>query len=91
MPELYRQQPISRYSVFGVPLITVTGVVAILFTLGWAAAYMRSHSEFGMTTWLALTFVSIVVVGAVVFYVMRGIKQRAGLPIELAFREIPPE
>jgi hypothetical protein len=26
-----------------------------------------------------------------VFYVMRGIKQRAGLPIELAFREIPPE
>jgi len=91
MPELYQQQPISRYRVFGVPLITVTGVMAILFTLGWSAAYFRFDSEFGMTTWLTLTFVSIIVVGAIVFYVMRGIKQRAGLPIGLAFREIPPE
>jgi basic amino acid/polyamine antiporter, APA family len=91
MPELYRQQPISRHSVAGVPLITVTGVLAIVFTLAWSAAYFRFRTEFGLTTWMMLAFIGTVVLGAIVFYVMRGIKHRAGLPIELAFREIPPE
>jgi hypothetical protein len=74
-----------------VPLITITGVLAIVFTLAWSAAYFRFDTEFGMTTWLTLTFAAIIVAGAIVFYVMRGIKHRAGLPIELAFKEIPPE
>jgi APA family basic amino acid/polyamine antiporter len=91
MPELYLQQPISRHRVFGVPLIQVTGVLAILFTLAWSAAFFRFRTEFGMTTWLEITFLAIIASGALIFYVMRSIKRRAGLPIELAFREIPPE
>jgi amino acid transporter len=91
MPDLYQQQPISRYRVLGVPLIQWTGALAILFTLAWSAAFFRFDTEFGMTRWLGLTFVAIIVLGAVTFLTMRSIKHRAGLPIELAFREIPPE
>lgn len=91
MPELYRAQWISRYRVFGIPLLVLSGIVAIAFTIFWVAAYFRFHEEFGMTLTYGIVLVVVPLAGLVLFHVMRTIRARAGLPMHLAFKEIPPE
>jgi amino acid transporter len=87
MPDLYRAQPIARHH----PTLVISGVIAVVFTLFWSAAYIKYSSEFGFKTWLGVLFVAIFVVGFVIYHVMRTTRERRGIPISLAFDEIPPE
>lgn len=87
MPELYRQQPVSRYH----PLLTISGLTATAFTLFWAASYLKFKSEFGFKTNFGALFIAIFVLGIVLFYLMRFLGERKGVPVSLAFKEIPPE
>jgi amino acid transporter len=87
MPELYRAQPIARRH----PTLVISGVVAVAFTLFWSAAYIKYSSEFGFKRWLGVLFVAIFVLGFVIYHVMRTVRERRGIPISLAFEEIPPE
>jgi len=91
MPELYAQQPISKYRVFGVPLLTVTGSIAFVWTLFWAAAYIRFADEFGMKSWIGVTFLVVIAASILLFYGMRTYKERKGIPVRLVFTQIPPE
>jgi amino acid transporter len=91
MPELYSQQPISRYKLFGIPLLQISGALAVIFTLFWTSSYLHFKTEFGMTGWIEILFIVIFVLGFVVYFVMRTIKERQGLPMRLVFSQIPPE
>lgn len=91
LPDLYRQQTISRYRVFGIPLIRITGLIAFVWTIFWASAYVKYSSEFGLEGWIAAVFAGIFLFGLALFYFMRWYKERRGIPVRLVFSQIPPE
>ena len=91
MRDLYRQQPIARVKIFGAPALVVTGIVGFLFTTFWCLAYARFPDEFGMTTWLAITVLSPFFIGIAIFFAARAYRLSRGIPIDLAFKQIPPE
>lgn len=91
MPEMYKQQPVSKYRLFGIPILAISGVVSFVYTIGWLAAYVGFSTQFGMTLPLATIVLSPALVGLVIYYVARAIRTSQGIPMELAFREVPPE
>lgn len=91
MPELYEQQPIAKYSIFGIPVLSVTGLLAFAWTIFWAAAYFKFADEFGMKSWIGILFLAVIGVAIILFYAMRAYKERRGIPVRLAFKQIPPE
>lgn len=91
MPELYRQQPISKYKALGIPVIVWTGIISFVYTSFWCLAYWKFSSEFGMTLDLALTVFSPFVIGIAIYYFARAQRRAQGIPMDLVFKQIPPE
>lgn len=91
MPELYRQQPLAKYKLLGVPLIVWTGLTSFIYTTFWCLAYWKFADEFGMTLDLALTVFSPFVIGIIIYYVARAHRRSQGIPLDLVFKQIPPE
>ncbi len=91
MPSLYRQQPISRVRILGVPALVVTGIVGFAYTTFWCLAYWRFSEELGMTTGLAITVFSPFLIGLAIYFAARAYRRSQGIPIDLAFKQIPPE
>ncbi|MDQ4143487.1 MAG: amino acid permease [Actinomycetota bacterium] len=91
--EIFESSPIAKYRVGRVPLITVTGVLAILFTVFWGTAYIY-FPEFGMHEnqgALTLVFIGSFVVGLIIYFIGRTIRTRQGIPMDLVFAQVPPE
>ena len=77
-PEIYAGSPIAKYKVGKIPLITITGVIALLFTLFWCAAYVV-FPEFGMHENSGILLVFLVgsfVLGLVIYYISRYVRTR---------------
>jgi amino acid transporter len=91
MPELYAQTPTARYSLFGIPSLAITGFLSLAFTVGYLAAYGWFHLEFGITRNYAIAVFSPIVVAVVIYAIARYVRAREGIPMQLAFKEIPPE
>jgi basic amino acid/polyamine antiporter, APA family len=91
MPELYQQTPTARVTILGVPSLVISGVVSLVFTVGYLAAYGWFHNEFGITRNYAIGVFSPILVALVIYAVARFIRAREGIPMELAFKQIPPE
>jgi amino acid transporter len=90
-PDVYKQSPISRYNIIGVPLIVVLGVLSILFSTLLIYFYVAIPA-LGLLNPIPLAVViGIYVVLAIYYYVNKVWKKRMGVEVDLAFKEIPPE
>jgi basic amino acid/polyamine antiporter, APA family len=92
-PSVYEGSPISRYKIFGLPAIQVLGVWGVLYTALWVAAYFY-FEEFGLHTnqnLLIIVFGGIFVAALVVYFIAVRVRRSQGIPMGLAFSEIPPE
>ena len=92
-PETYAASPVAKYRVAGLPAIVVVGAIGVLFTAFWCAAYAY-FPEFGMHAnegLLVDVFGGIFVGSILVYYLSRYIRKSQGIPMEMAFSEIPPE
>lgn len=91
MKHLYAKSPISRMTLFGLPIMSVacTGgaiAAAAAFYLLWSDGFAAGHSAYSLSVmggWYLLGFVF--------FYVMYGIRKRQGIDVNMAFKEIPIE
>ena len=91
---IYEASPGARYTLGGLPLVTVLGTIgfvtggfmvgSFLFEEGLGLAYSIDSLPY----WIVL---GTAVVGLLVYWVMRTIKAQQGLKVEYAFAEIPPE
>jgi hypothetical protein len=63
----------------------------LAFTVGYLAAYGWFHLEFGITRNYAIAVFSPIVVAVVIYAIARYVRAREGIPMQLAFKEIPPE
>ncbi len=87
--ELYEVSP-ARRSIGGIPLIAIFGAIEAGFILFLAYEY-AVWPGFGISSpaMLFLNF-GMIIVGFVLYWIIRAIRRRQGIDIDLAFQEIPP-
>jgi APA family basic amino acid/polyamine antiporter len=92
--QVYEASPGAKYMVGGTPLVTVIGalgfllggfmVVSFLFVEDLGLAFTSNAFPYYIVLGTA-------VFGLLVYFVMRQVRASAGVKVEYAFREIPPE
>ena len=92
--KVYEASPGARYSLGGVPWVTVIGVVGFLLG-GFMVASFLFVPELGLS-FSNDAFPYYVVAGTagfalIVYWIMRAYRAREGIKVEYAFAEIPPE
>jgi APA family basic amino acid/polyamine antiporter len=90
----YEASPGAKYTVGDTPLVTIIGalgfllggfmVVSFLFVKDLGLAFTSNAFPYYIVAGTAAF-------GLIVYFVMRQVRARAGLKVEYAFREIPPE
>ncbi|HWO70984.1 MAG TPA: hypothetical protein VNP94_09560 [Actinomycetota bacterium] len=91
---IYEASPGARYTLGGLPLVTVLGTIGFLtggFMVGsflFEEGLGLAYSIDSLPYWIVL---GTAVVGLLVYWVMRTIKAQQGIKVEYAFAEIPPE
>jgi APA family basic amino acid/polyamine antiporter len=87
--DIYEVSPAKR-EIAGIPVMTICGVVGAGFMLFLAYEY-AAWPGFGISSpaMLFLNF-GMILVGFVLYWVIRAVRRRQGIDIDLAFKEIPP-
>ncbi|MDR3574377.1 MAG: APC family permease [Anaerolineaceae bacterium] len=90
LPKLWKTQTSAR-KLFGLPLLTITGVISVLF-IALMSYYFGFYPIFGANTPLSLIAVGVtIVISALYYYIYRAYQKSHGVDVDLAFKEIPPE
>ncbi len=86
----YENSP-ARFSVKGVPLVTITGLASAGFMLFLVYEFL-AWPGFGLRDpfFIFLNF-GLIPVGMVIYAIAATIRKRQGIPLTAVFREIPPE
>ncbi len=88
---LYDASPGSSYRVGGFPLVTIVGLIGAAAGLWFLYEFLLSP-ELGMNSTLAYTVSGGVVVFALGWYLVTYfVRRSAGINVDYAFKEIPPE
>jgi amino acid transporter len=89
---VYELSPFKNSKVAGVPTIAIVGAVNFVVFLILSVFCLYYPSLSGPTGASALAFMAAVFgIGLVIFYASWFYNKRRGIPIDLAFKEIPPE
>jgi APA family basic amino acid/polyamine antiporter len=88
--DLYLASPASRYKIFGIPLISFTGVFAICVQSFLGYTYIAAPF-WGFNTGGGIIMLTVFIIGIVIFYVMRSYRKRKNINLDIVFKEIPPE
>ncbi len=89
--EAYEASPIKNLKLGPLPLISFAGIVAVIVCIFNAYLYLNFPS-LGLGPWenALMIFVGAAVIGLVLYYVAAIYRKRQGIPVEMAFKEIPP-
>jgi hypothetical protein len=92
-PEVYRNSPIARYEVAGIPVISIAGAITTLFLL-WTIYLWLTDSLYGIgvgntqsIVWLGALYG----VAVVVYVVARLYRRQQGVNLDAIHAEIPAE
>ena len=87
---IYEGSP-ADIRVAGVPLITITGAVGVIFyAIGLYYALTVSSLGFNTTSNLLLTALSFIIPAAA-YFVIKAIRARQGIMLDALYKELPPE
>lgn len=91
--DLFEAAPPSiRRMVFGVPLVTIAGVInLILFSLILYASFKLPAFSGPTGRWATLFVIAIYLSGIVIYLAVSAYKNRKGVDLSLLYGEIPPE
>ena len=94
-PEIYKVAPISKFKVGPIPLITICGVIAAVFS-AWMLYWYLTNPFLGVVLagtpgmW-SVAVMSGIFIGWVAYYFSRRAYLKSiGINLELAYKEIPP-
>jgi amino acid transporter len=88
---IYQASPVAKYKIAGIPLMAILGVLSAI-SITVFAGYMWIWPYYGTSSPISLTaFFVIWLIGIVYYYVVRWYRGRQGIPLDLAFIEVPPE
>ena len=86
---MYSVAPASKYKVLGIPAVTFVGVIAFLWT-AFMAYINLAYAGFGLRGTPLYFALGIYVFLFVAYYFAKWYRDRQGIDIELAFKEVPP-
>ena len=90
---LFRNTPIAKFKIAGIPLISITGAVTSGYILFLVYVFF-SYPNFGLNTpFMEFLAFGLNLVGIVLYFVIREYRRRrrSGIDVRFAFEEIPPE
>ena len=92
--DIYRNSPIARWRVAGIPVITITGVVSAIF-LAFMIVEWSLNTVYGTaftTNVLPLQYFAVTYLAAIAIYVVaRIVRKRQGIDLARIHQEIPVE
>jgi len=87
--DIYEVSPVKR-EIGGIPVITIFGVIAAAYMIFMVYEYV-SWPQFGISDPLPLFLnFGMILIGIALYWIIRYIRRRQGVDIDLAFKEIPP-
>jgi basic amino acid/polyamine antiporter, APA family len=88
---LYAASPAARWAVAGIPLITICGVVFVLYA-AYSTYAVLSHKELGVNGTNGLELIGGIYAVAIAIYVIaRLVRRRQGIDIGQSYKELPVE
>lgn len=87
----YEASPGSAYTLGGMPLVTVVGMLGAAFGVVFLFLFL-TNEQLGLTSQLAYTVVGGVLLFSAAWYlVAKQLRKSSGINVDYAFKEIPPE
>jgi basic amino acid/polyamine antiporter, APA family len=81
----------ANYRIFGFPVIALTGIGTIVFSLT-VLYYELSNPIYAANSHLQIeAVISFLVIFAVIYFIAKYWRRAQGRPLDMAFKEIPPE
>ncbi len=88
--EVFENSPVA-WRVAGIPVISVFGVVSIVFIGTGTARILVDHAYTPNLAFADVGALIVIAAGALIFYAMRFFRRRQGMDIDQRYREIPIE
>ena len=89
--DIYNTSPGAKYNLFGIPLVTIVGILAVITGGGMTLSFLI-FKQYGLTGTEPYIIVAGIIVISIVWFLVAKNRQRVrGIDISNAFREIPPE
>jgi len=90
-PDIYKSSAISRYSLAGIPLITIVAFLSIVLT-SFDMYILLSNPGFGLVNVPSYVFLALsYLLWIPVYFAFAWYRKKQGIDVSLAFKEIPPE
>jgi hypothetical protein len=87
----YEASPGSKYTIGGVPLVTVIGLLGAAAGVVFLYLFL-TNDQLGLTSQLAYTVVGGVLLFSAAWYLIaKQVRRSRGIDVSYAFKEIPPE
>jgi basic amino acid/polyamine antiporter, APA family len=88
---LYDASPGAKYTIGGIPMVTVFGIIGFIFG-AWACIMFLTHSAYGLKgTTPYIVVGGIILVSLIGYWIGRIINSGKGIDVNYAFLEVPPE
>ena len=89
--QIYADSPISKYKVFGAPLITVMGALGLVYFAVMFYLYI-TDPRYGTNNPLSAMYIfGAIAISAVIYFAYRFYRRQQGVNTDLTYREIPTE
>lgn len=89
--QIYADSPISKYTVFGAPLITVMGGLGLVYFAVMFYLYI-TDPRYGTNNPLSAMYIfGAIAISAVIYFAYRFYRRQQGVNTDLTYREIPTE
>jgi len=89
--KIYEDSPISKYKVFGAPLITVAGALGVLYFAIMFYLYI-SDPRYGTNDPLSAMYIlGALAISGVIYFAYRAYRKSQGVDTDMTYREIPAE
>jgi len=89
-PEIYKASPCGKYNVAGVPLISIVGLLGLVWALAMTYFYLSIAALGAQVPVSYYAIVCFFAGGVVLYFVSKWYRTREGFDLSLAFHEIPP-
>ncbi len=89
--QIYADSPISKYKIFGVPLITVAGSLGLVYFAIMFYLYI-TDARYGTNSPLSAMYIfGAILISALIYFGYRFYRSRQGINTDLTYKEIPTE
>ncbi|MCS7138400.1 MAG: amino acid permease [Candidatus Caldarchaeum sp.] len=88
--ELWKMSPANRYRIAGIPVIVIGGILGTIYN-GAAVLFYTITPELGFGLPSTLLLVTVFLIPFILYWVVRSLRRRQGIDIDLIFKSLPPE